>query len=77
MERVVDIGWMPLVLHRSGKACGEANLTVDATQQEGTKVGRQGPAVEISPDSIASDRRKSQLFWSRIRHKQTSVVFTE
>jgi hypothetical protein len=30
---------MPLVLHSSGKAFGEANLAVDATQQEGTKVG--------------------------------------
>ena len=38
-EGVVDIGRMPLVLHGSRKAFGEANLAVDATQQEGTKVG--------------------------------------
>jgi hypothetical protein len=38
-EGMVDRGWMPLVLHSSGKAFGEANLAVDATQQEGAKVG--------------------------------------
>ena len=45
-ERVVDIGRMPLVLHSSGKAFGEANLAIDTTQQEGAKVGRQGSAFE-------------------------------
>jgi hypothetical protein len=39
---------MPLILYRRGKALGEANLAVDATQQEGTKVRRQGPAFKIS-----------------------------
>jgi len=38
-ERVIYIGRMSLVLHSSGKAFGEANLAVDATQQEGAKVG--------------------------------------
>ena len=71
-ERMVDIGRMPLVLHGSSKTFGEANLAVDASQQEGAKVGRQGPAFEISPHGIASDRRKTQLFWSRMQHKQTS-----
>jgi hypothetical protein len=71
-ERVVDVGRMPLVLHSRSKACGEANLAVDATQQEGTKVGRQGPAFEIGPYGITSDRRKTQLFWATIGHKQTS-----
>src|SRR5205823_4837878 len=46
---VVDRGRMPLVLPSSGKACGEAHLTVDAPQQEGTKVGRQGPACGCVP----------------------------
>jgi hypothetical protein len=71
-ERVVDRGWMPLVLYSSGKAFGEANLAVDATPPEGPKVGRQGPAVEISPHGLASDRRKTQWFWRRMQHKQTS-----
>ena len=74
-EGVVDIGWMPLVLHGSRKAFGEANLAVDAPQQEGAKVGGQGPACEIGPHGRASDRRKTQLFWSRIQHKQTSCGF--
>src|SRR5215831_10007569 len=71
-EGVVDIGRMSLVLPRRGKAFGEANLAIDATQQEGTKVRRQGPAVEISSHGRASDRRKTQLFWSRMQPKQTS-----
>ena len=50
-EGVVDRGRMPLVLHRSGKASGEANLAVDAPQQEGTKVGQQGPASK-SPRTV-------------------------
>jgi hypothetical protein len=61
-ERVVDRGRMPLVLHRSGTACGEAHLAVDTTPQEGAKVGRQGPAFAIRSHGRASDRRKTQLF---------------
>ena len=38
-ERVIYIGRMSLGLHSGGEAFGEANLAVDATQQEGTKVG--------------------------------------
>ena len=38
-EGVIYTGLMSLVLHGSGKACGETNLAVDATQQEGAKVG--------------------------------------
>jgi hypothetical protein len=30
---------MSLVLHSGGKAFGEANLAIDAPQQEGAKVG--------------------------------------
>lgn len=71
-EGVVDIGRMSLVLHRSGKAFGEANLAVDATQQEGTKVGRPGPTFEIGPHGIASNGRQTALCWSSIRPKQTS-----
>jgi hypothetical protein len=36
---MIDRGLRSLVLHGSGKAFGEANLAVDATQQEGAKVG--------------------------------------
>jgi hypothetical protein len=39
---VVDIGWVPLVLHSGGKAFGEANLPVDTTQQEGAKAAIPG-----------------------------------
>jgi hypothetical protein len=36
---MIYIGLMSFVLHGSGKAFGETNLAVDATQQEGAKVG--------------------------------------
>jgi hypothetical protein len=58
-EGVVDIGWMPLVLHSSGEAFGEANLAINAPEQEGSKVGRQGPAFKIGPDGMASEGRKT------------------
>jgi hypothetical protein len=38
-ECMIYIGLMSLVLYSGGKAFGEANLAVDATQQEGAKVG--------------------------------------
>ena len=74
-ERGVDRGRMPPVLPSSGKAFGEANLAVDAPQQEGPKVGRQGPTVEIGSYSIASEGKKTSLLWRRIGHKQTSWGF--
>ena len=58
-ERMMNIGRMALVLHSGGQAFGEANLAVDTTQQEGAKVGRQGPAVKIGPYSIARYGRKT------------------
>jgi hypothetical protein len=58
-------------MHSGGKACGEANLAVNAAEQEGTKVRRQGPTLKIGAHSMASNGRKAQLIWSRIRHRQT------
>jgi hypothetical protein len=71
-EGMVDIGRMSGVLYGSGQALGQANLAVDTPPQEGAKVGRQGPPVDIGPHGISSDRRKTQLFWSRMQQKQTS-----
>ena len=74
-ERVVDRGRMPLVLHSRGKACGEAQLAIKAPEQEGAKVGRQGPAFTIGSDGSASEGRKTSLVWRRIGQKQTSCGF--
>jgi hypothetical protein len=71
-ERISDIRQRPRVPHGSSKTCGEANLAVDATQQEGAKISRQGSACEISPYRIPSHGRTTELFWRRIRQKQTS-----
>jgi hypothetical protein len=38
-EGVIYIGLMSPVLHSGSQAFGEANLAVDAAQQEGAKVG--------------------------------------
>jgi hypothetical protein len=74
-ERMVNIGWMACVVHRSGQALCQADLAVDPSQQEGAKVGRQRPTVELGPDSVSRHGRKTELFWRRIRHKQTSWGF--
>src|SRR5262249_16644834 len=42
---------------------------------EGTKIGGQGSAFKIGTEGLPSDRRKTQLFWVRIAHKQTSCGF--
>jgi hypothetical protein len=66
-----DVGGMALIIYGVGEACGEAYLEVDAPEQEHAKIGRQGTPLEIGADGMASDGRKTQLFWSRIGHKQT------
>src|SRR6516165_1824472 len=62
-------------LHGSSQPCGQANLVVQTAQQQGTKVRGQGPSFAISTDGVASNRRKVELFWARIAHKQTSWGF--
>jgi hypothetical protein len=37
-QGMLDVGQMPLVTPGCGKACREANLAVNAAQQEGAKV---------------------------------------
>ena len=68
---MINVGGMAFVVHGRREACGEATLAVNAAQQEGPEVRRQGPTLEIGADSLARDGRKTQLFWSRIGHKQT------
>jgi hypothetical protein len=66
---------MPRVLHTGGKAVGQATRAVEAPEQEGPKVGRHGPACDISPHGISSERRKTQVFWRRRQPTQTSWSF--
>src|SRR5215470_8733404 len=73
---MVNIGLMPLIMDRCRQACREPNLSVHPAQEECTEVRRQGPAFEIGPDGLATDRRKTQLRWARIGHKQTSCGFS-
>jgi hypothetical protein len=54
------------------EACGQANLAIDAAEQEDTKVRGQSASLEIGTGGMTSHGRKRQLFWSRISHGQTS-----
>jgi hypothetical protein len=65
-------GRMALVAYGGRQAFCEADLPVEATQEQGSKVGRQGPPVKIGPDGVPRNGRKTELFWSRIRYQQTS-----
>src|SRR5512134_2334417 len=72
---MINIGGMPLIADSGCEALRQANLAVDTTYQEGTKIGGQGSAFKISTEGLPGDRRKTQLFWVRIAHKQTSCGF--
>jgi hypothetical protein len=76
-ERMVNRGRMACVMHRGGQAFRQADLPVAATQAQGSKVGRQRPTVKIGPDGVPRNGRKMELFWSRIRQKQTAWGFYE
>jgi hypothetical protein len=71
-QGMVNIGLMALVVDSGREALGQPNLTVNTPEQEGPKVGGQGASLESGPDGLAGDRRKTQLFWATIGHKQTS-----
>jgi hypothetical protein len=74
-ERMGDVRRVTLVTHGGSQAFGQADLPVDPPEQEGTEVGRQRPTVKIGPHGVPGNGRKLELFWCRIRHKQTSWGF--
>lgn len=74
-QGMINRGLMPFVVDSGGEAFREANLAVDTTEQERAKVGGQGAARKICTEGLASDGRKTQLFWVRIAHKPTSCGF--
>ena len=74
-ERMVNRRWVALVTHGRGQALCQADLTVDTPEQEGAEVGRQRPTVKIGPDRVPRYGRKLELFWRRMRQKQTSWGF--
>jgi hypothetical protein len=74
-QRMINIGRMPLIVDSGGETLSQPDLAVDSPQQEGTKVRRQRPTLEISSHRLPGDRRKAELFWVRIEHKQTSCGF--
>jgi hypothetical protein len=67
-----DVRRVALVTHGRREARCEANLVIDAAQQEDPKVRRQGTTLEVGADGMPRHGRKGQLFWSRIGHGQTS-----
>lgn len=75
-HRMVYGGLMALIMDRCREARGQPNLTVNASQEECTKVRRQGTTLEIRTYRLTGGRRKTQLFWARIGHQQTSCGFS-
>lgn len=57
-----DVAWMPGVEHGGIEALGQADLAIDATQQQRTKVGRQAAPFKIGADRVAWNRCEAQLF---------------
>jgi hypothetical protein len=53
-------------------ACGEAHLALDAAEEEDTTIRGPGASLAIGPAGMASQGMKSQWFWRRIGHGQTS-----
>jgi hypothetical protein len=73
---MIKRGLMPLIMESGAKALGQPDLTIDAPEQEGTTVRRQGPTLKIGPDRLSTDRRKTQLRWARIGHNPHSAPFS-
>jgi hypothetical protein len=67
---MLDGGRLSFGTHSGCAAGGEANLAVNAAEQEGTKVRRQGTTLKIGAHGMASNGRKTQWVWRRIRHRQ-------
>jgi hypothetical protein len=73
---MTNIGLMPLIMDGGGEALGQANLPVNTPEPEGSNVCGPGAPLEIGPDGLSGDGRKTQLFWATIGHKQTSGGFS-
>jgi hypothetical protein len=71
-QGMVHRGRMARIVDSGREALGQPDLAVDTPQEEGPKVRRQGPPLEIGTHRIPSDRRKAALLWASIGQKQTS-----
>ena len=72
-----NIGRMACIVDSGREACGEANLAIDAAEEEDTKIRGQGASIEIGPDGMARNGMKTQLLWRRIGHGHTPPLYTE
>ena len=68
---------MALIVESLRQALSEADLTVNVSQQQGTKIRGRRTAVEIYSHRQAINWRKTQLFWSTLRNRQTRLVSSE
>jgi len=57
-----DVAGMPGIDHSCSKALGQADLAIDAAQQQRAKVGRQATPCKIGADRVAWNGCKSELF---------------
>jgi len=71
---MVNIALMAAVRQDRSEALGQANLEIDATQQNRTEVGRQFAAGEIGTDDVGGYGCKPELLWGRIHIGQGVFV---
>ena len=57
---MINVGLVPFIMDCGCEALRQTNLTIDTTQEESPKVGGQGAPLEICPDRLPSDGRKTQ-----------------
>ena len=74
--RMANVTLMAPIRQGCSEALGQADLEVDATQQNRTKIGRQTAAGEIGTDAVSGNGCKTELFWGRIHVGQGVFVLT-
>ena len=60
--RMRDVAGVSRVDQSIRQSFGQADLTIDTTQQQGTEVGRQTAAVKIGTNGMAGNGWKTELF---------------
>lgn len=74
-QRMVNVRGVAFVVNRADQAGNQADLQVDATQQECAKVGGHRPAVKLCPDRKSGAGGKAKLGWDRIVHGRSRLGF--
>ena len=71
--RMRDVAGVSRVDQGIRQSLGQADLTIDTTEQQRTEVGRQTAAVKIGANGMTWNGWKAELFCSRIHVGQGGV----